>query len=191
MGPPTTARATASSRPPSNAAPPPAPGAPNRGGHVIIAATPATIHQLRKLGVEVLVQSGAGEGASILDAEYAEAGAHLVPTAAALHEAAELVIKVRAPMALPEDHSLPRPLGSGRAATHEVELLKEGGRLISFIWPAQNPDLLELLAGRKATVLAMDMVPWKRDPQTGVVTIATPPTRPTSASLGSALLPSA
>ena len=124
-----------------------------------VAATPATVHQLRKLGVEVLVQSGAGEGASILDAEYAEAGAHMVATAAALHQAADLVIKVRAPMALPEDSTLPRPLGSGRPAAHEVELLKEGGRLISFIWPAQNADLLELLAGRKATVLAMDMVP--------------------------------
>jgi len=39
---------------------------------------------------------------------------------------------------------------------HEVELL-EGGTLISFIWPAQNPDLLDRLAGRKATVLAMDV----------------------------------
>jgi NAD(P) transhydrogenase subunit alpha len=124
-----------------------------------VAATPATVHQLRKLGVEVLVQSGAGEGASILDAEYAEAGAHLVPTAAALYQTADLVIKVRAPMALPEEPALPRPLGSGRAATHEVELLREGTRLISFIWPAQNPELLELLAARKPTVLAMDMVP--------------------------------
>lgn len=124
-----------------------------------VAATPATVHQLRKLGVEVLVQSGAGEGASFLDAEYAEAGAQLVPTAAALHQAADLLIKVRAPMALTEENALPRPLGSGRAATHEVELLKEGARLISFIWPAQNPDLLDLMAGRKATVLAMDMVP--------------------------------
>ena len=41
----------------------------------------------------------------------------------------------------------------------ETELLREGGTLISFIWPAQNPELMEKLAARKATVLAMDSVP--------------------------------
>ena len=124
-----------------------------------VAATPATVHQLRKLGVEVLVQSGAGEGASMLDAEYAEAGAQIVASAALLYAGSDLVIKVRAPMPLQDEHLPPRPTGGGPAVTHEVDLLKREGRLISFIWPAQNPELLTQLQARKATVLAMDMVP--------------------------------
>lgn len=124
-----------------------------------VAATPATVHQLRKLGVEVLVQSGAGEGASMLDAEYAEAGARIVSSAKVLYEASDLVIKVRAPMALSDEHLPPRPAGGQAAVPHEAELLKPGASLISFVWPAQNPELLAQLASRKATVLAMDMVP--------------------------------
>jgi NAD(P) transhydrogenase subunit alpha len=122
-----------------------------------VAATPSTVNQLRKLGIEVLVQSGAGEGASMLDAEYAEAGARLVPTAAALYGEADLIIKVRTPLALAEEASAVRP--GEAAAQHEADLLKEGAHLISFIWPAQNPDLLARLARRNATVLSMDMVP--------------------------------
>ena len=124
-----------------------------------VAATPATVHQLRKLGVEVLVQSGAGDGASMPDAEYAEAGARIVTSAKVLYEAADLVIKVRAPMALPDDQLPPRPAAGQPAISHETELLKPGARLVSFIWPAQNPELLTQLGSRKATVLAMDMVP--------------------------------
>jgi NAD(P) transhydrogenase subunit alpha len=124
-----------------------------------VAATPATIHQLRKLGVEVLVQASAGEGASILDAEYAEAGARIVPTAAALYGEADMVIKVRAPMAYAEESAAPGTTGGSPRELHEVDLLKEGAALVSFIWPAQNAELLSRLSARKLTVLAMDMVP--------------------------------
>jgi len=124
-----------------------------------VAATPATVHQLGKLGVEVLVQSGAGEGASILDAEYAEAGARIVTTAAALYGAADLIIKVRAPTMITEEVAPTRTTGLGLAEVHEVALMREGARLVSFIWPAQNPELLARLARRQTTVLAMDMVP--------------------------------
>ena len=116
-----------------------------------VAATPTTVVQLCKLGLDVLVQAGAGEGASLLDAEYAEAGARIVPTAAALYGESDLVIKVRAP-ALTAD-------GDGEGAKAEVDLLPVGGRLVSFIWPAQYPELLARLGARRATVLAMDMVP--------------------------------
>src|SRR5258706_8271727 len=60
---------------------------------------------------------------------------------------ADLVLKVR------------EPEWNGAFDRHEADLLKEGGRLISFVWPAQNKELLERLVRRKATVLAMDAVP--------------------------------
>ena len=67
-------------------------------------------------------------------------------TRAALYAEADIVLKVRQPMARP---------GGG----HEADLLKPGTTLISFIWPAQNKELLDRLAARKVTVLAMDAVP--------------------------------
>jgi H+-translocating NAD(P) transhydrogenase subunit alpha len=111
-----------------------------------VAATPATVAKIAKLGFEVLVQSGAGQGADCLDAQYAEVGATIVSDAETLYREADLVLKVRPPQTL-ED---------GR---HEAELLKQGARLIGFVWPAQNAKLIEMLAARRATVLAMDIVP--------------------------------
>jgi len=111
-----------------------------------VAAIPHTVAAIRKLGLEVIVQAGAGDGSEVLDSEYAEVGATVVPDADTLWKEADLVLKVRPPQELPD----------GR---HEADLLKEGGRLIGFVWPGQNPQLVERLAARKATVLAMDAMP--------------------------------
>ena len=78
---------------------------------------------------------------SISDDAYRAAGAEVVADATALWATSDIVFKVRGPDA------------------EEVGLLREGGTLVSFIWPAQNPELLQKLAARKATVLAMDSVP--------------------------------
>jgi NAD(P) transhydrogenase subunit alpha len=110
-------------------------------GEKRVATVPDAVPKLAKLGFEVIVQAGAGEGASIADEAYAAAGAKVVPDAAAVWSGADIVFKVRAPS-----------LG-------EVRAMREGQVLVSFIWPAQNPELLEGLAARKATVLAMDSVP--------------------------------
>jgi NAD(P) transhydrogenase subunit alpha len=112
-----------------------------------VAATPASIARLRKLGCEVVVESGAGADAGFEDAAYAEAGARVVPSAEDVYREAEVVTKVRPPMARPDD------------AGHEADLLRSGQSLISFLWPAQNKELVDRLAARKATVLAMDAVP--------------------------------
>src|SRR5258705_13125495 len=106
-------------------------------GEKRVATVPETIPKLAKLGFSVIVQSGAGEAASIGDDAYAAAGATIVADAAAVWSGADIVFKVRAPN--PE----------------EVQGMREGQVLVSFIWPAQNPDLLQSLAARKATVLAM------------------------------------
>jgi NAD(P) transhydrogenase subunit alpha len=90
-----------------------------------VAATPATAAKISKLGLDVIVQSGAGEGSESLDAQYAEVGASIVPDAEALYRDADLVLKVRPPQ-LRQD---------GR---HEADLLKHGARLIGFICLAKT-----------------------------------------------------
>ena len=112
-----------------------------------VATTPQTAKRLQKLGFTVLVESGAGAKADFSDDLYQEAGCEIIEGTEALYEAADIILKVREPM----DHPA---LGK-----HEAELLREGQVLISFIWPAQNEELVERLAARKATVLGMDAVP--------------------------------
>lgn len=106
-----------------------------------VAATPESVAQLIKLGYAVEVETGAGALASYTDDAYVKAGARIVGEAQALWREADIVIKVRPP------------------ALDEVQALKPGATLIGFVWPAQNAALLDALAAREATVLAMDCVP--------------------------------
>jgi NAD(P) transhydrogenase subunit alpha len=112
-----------------------------------VAATPDTVQKIRKLGLEVVVQAGAGEAAHFSDGAYAEAGAAIVPDATALWGQADLVLKVRQPTFIPG------------GSKHEADLMKEGAVIIGFFWPGQNAELIKRLALRKATVLAMDAIP--------------------------------
>ena len=106
-----------------------------------VATVPDVVEKLIKLGFEVSIETKAGETADFSDQDYKAAGASVSRTAAALYKKSDIVFKVRAPS---ED---------------EVKLLKEGTTLISFIWPAQNEDLMKALAAQKVTVLAMDSLP--------------------------------
>jgi len=93
------------------------------------------------LGHQTCIQSGAGLRAGFSDALYAAAGVEVLADAAAVMAAADVIVKVRGP------------------EPAEAEALRDGQTLISFFWPAQNPELLEIARGRGATVVAMDMVP--------------------------------
>ena len=104
-----------------------------------VAASPQGVAKWVKAGWEVCVERGAGAGASYPDAQYAAAGAVLVERAEAWH--ADIVLKLRPPM------------------LEEVEQLREGATLVSYILPAENGELVAKLASRKATVVAMDQVP--------------------------------
>jgi len=106
-----------------------------------VATVPDVVERLVKLGFKVTVEAGAGSAANFGDDAYAAAGADVVQGAGALWSAADIIFKVRGPTA------------------EEIGLMREGGTLVSFIWPAQNPELLKQLAAKKATVLAMDSVP--------------------------------
>lgn len=110
-----------------------------------VAATPETVARLIKLGFDVSVESHAGEAASFTDDAYSGAGATIAPDARALWSGADIVLKVQPP----EHH----------AGIDEEALLRQGQLLISFLWPAKNKALVERLAARKATVIAMDQVP--------------------------------
>jgi NAD(P) transhydrogenase subunit alpha len=110
-------------------------------GEKRVATVPDVVEKLKKLGFGVLVESGAGDPANFADDTYRAAGAEIVPDAATLWAKADIVFKVRAP------------------GMDEVSLIREGTTLVSFIWPAQNPGLMEALAARKATVLAIDCLP--------------------------------
>ncbi|WP_366510767.1 Re/Si-specific NAD(P)(+) transhydrogenase subunit alpha [Moorena sp. SIO3F7] len=116
-------------------------------GECRVAATPDTAKVLQKLGFDVLIESGAGETANFPDNAYEQAECQIIPDANSLWSEADIVLKVRPPQMHPTLNK------------HESELLSENGTLISFIWPAQNQELLEQLSSRKATVLAMDAVP--------------------------------
>jgi NAD(P) transhydrogenase subunit alpha len=110
-------------------------------GEKRVATVPDVVEKLVKLGFSVAVESGAGDAANFGDDTYRVAGAEVVATAAELWAKSDIVFKVRAP------------------SPAEVGLMREGGTLISFIWPAQNPELMQQLAAKKATVLAIDSLP--------------------------------
>ena len=104
-----------------------------------VAATPATVTQLIKLGYEVLVESGAGDPSSFTDEAYREAGAQIGSDAQAW--GAPIVFHVNAP------------------DTAQIALLEPGAYLVSMMAPAQSPELLQALADRGVTALAMEAVP--------------------------------
>ncbi|KVU54351.1 Re/Si-specific NAD(P)(+) transhydrogenase subunit alpha [Burkholderia cepacia] len=106
-----------------------------------VATVPDVVEKLIKLGFSVAVQSGAGTGANFSDDDYRTAGAEVVATAADLWGRSDIVLKVRPP------------------SSEEVALLREGSTLVGFVWPAQNPELMQQLAAKRATVLAIDSLP--------------------------------
>ena len=116
-------------------------------GEKRVAATPDTAMQLQKLGFSVAVESGAGAAAEFSDAAFAAAGVEIVDDTRALWFGSDIVMKVRPPQ-------MNESLG-----LDELELLRRGQILISFLWPGQNQALLDALCGKGVTALAMDSIP--------------------------------
>jgi len=116
-------------------------------GEKRVALTPDVTKKLVKLGFEVIVETNAGACASFTDLSYTQAGAKVVSNAKSVWASVNLAVKVRAPQKHPE------------TGVDEIDLIHKGSLLISFIWPGQNQELLQRLADKKNTVLAMDSVP--------------------------------
>jgi NAD(P) transhydrogenase subunit alpha len=110
-------------------------------GEKRVATTPDVAAQLIKLGFEVAVESNAGAAANYSDAAYKAAGCSIAANADELWAGADIVLKVRGP------------------EEEEAARLKAGQTLISFLYPAQNPELLARLTESGATVMAMDSIP--------------------------------
>lgn len=107
-----------------------------------VAATPETVRRLiEKLGFDVLVESAAGAAASFPDAAYREVGCEVVQDAQSIWRDADVVLKVRPP------------------TEQEVQLLRDGQTIIGLLAPGQNAELLEQIASRNASAMAIDAVP--------------------------------
>nr|CAB3264384.1 NAD(P) transhydrogenase, mitochondrial-like [Phallusia mammillata] len=104
-----------------------------------VALTPAGVKILSKIGYNVNIESGAGNSAEFSDAMYKESGASITDKTKAL--GSDIVLKVRSPL------------------SEEIEMMKQDSTLFSYVYPAQNPALLDTFSKNKMTVFAMDQVP--------------------------------
>ncbi|HYN67229.1 MAG TPA: Re/Si-specific NAD(P)(+) transhydrogenase subunit alpha [Ornithinibacter sp.] len=109
-----------------------------RPGETRVAATPKTVEQIRALGYAVFVERGAGAASSFDDAAYVRAGADVIDEAV---WNADVLLKINAP------------------TDAEIALLRPGQVVVSLLAPALNPVLVQTLAARGVTALAMDAVP--------------------------------
>ncbi len=110
-------------------------------GETRVALTPQIAGQLVADGAEVLVQSGAGDASGNLDSAYTDAGATVVPDAAALYGQADMVLRV------------------GRPSDEEVEMLRDGTILIGTLGTLAKPELAQKLAKQGVTAISMDAIP--------------------------------
>src|SRR5271156_5084620 len=112
-----------------------------RASETRVAATPETVRKLIGLGAAVSIETGAGAGCSIPDADYAAAGATLAASASEAIESADILLKVRGPI------------------DAELAALKPGAVVVGLLDPYQQPALLDALATAGATAFAMEFVP--------------------------------
>ncbi len=114
-----------------------------------VAATPETCAKYIAQGHSVAVETGAGEGAFFHDEQYAASGAVILPDARAVYDSSDLILKVK------------EPQFNEKARLHEVDMMRSGQILITFIHPAapSNHDMVRRMASRGVTSLTLDGVP--------------------------------
>jgi NAD(P) transhydrogenase subunit alpha len=112
-----------------------------------VALIPDTVGQLTRKGLQVVVETGAGQLASYLDEAYQKAGATIAPDAATVYAEADMICKVQ------------RPLMNDQLGKSEIALMKPGTVLITFFQPLVNHDLVRQLADARVTSFSMDAIP--------------------------------
>ncbi len=111
-----------------------------QAGETRVAATPETVKRFKKLGLEVVVESGAGAASHMSDSAFEAAGAVIVDGSAGWSDA-DIIVKVNPPEA------------------EEISRMKAGALLLSFVWSVHDPERAKRLAEQKVSVLAMEAVP--------------------------------
>ena len=99
------------------------------------------------MGFAVAVEHDAGAAASFGDDDYVAAGAEIVADPRAIWQGGDIILKVQPPAMHPALN------------VHEADLIREGGTLISFLYPGKNKDIVDKLAARKANAIAVDQIP--------------------------------
>ena len=118
-----------------------------RAGELRVAASPETVKKLKGLGLDVVVESGAGLGSSLPDQVYADAGATIAPDAASALSDADIVLKVQ------------RPLIAGEGDLDELALLKRGALLLGILNPYNSRDHVAAYAAAGVNAFAMEFMP--------------------------------
>jgi NAD(P) transhydrogenase subunit alpha len=112
-----------------------------------VALVPESVAKLVQSGVEVFIQSGAGQGAYFSDQQYNKAGASILSDVNTLYQSCEVILKVQ------------KPVVDNSSNLNEVELLSSGSVLISFLQPLNSPELVKKLADKNVTSFSMEMIP--------------------------------
>jgi NAD(P) transhydrogenase subunit alpha len=118
-----------------------------RPGERRVAVTPENVARLIKMGFTVAVEHDAGAAAAFGDDDYVAAGAQIIDGPRELWQAGDIVLKVQPPTTHPGLN------------VHEADLIRDGGTLISFLYPGKNKEIVDRLAARKATAIAVDQIP--------------------------------
>jgi NAD(P) transhydrogenase subunit alpha len=112
-----------------------------------VACVPDVVSKLIKAGFQVQIEKDAGLNAGFTNDNYESAGAKVVDNLNELYSSADIVIKVQ------------RPLDHPKSGKNELDLMKPGTLLITFLYPLNNPELAKKCAEKKINVISMDMIP--------------------------------
>jgi NAD(P) transhydrogenase subunit alpha len=111
-----------------------------------VALVPDALGALKKTGLEILVETGAGMGAHFRDSDYENAGARILDRVALFSEA-DILVKVQ------------RPIEDPHSGQHEADMMRQGGTLVSHLQPVQHIDIVRKLTQRQISAFSMDLVP--------------------------------
>ncbi len=112
-----------------------------------VATVPDVVPKLIKAGFEIHIEKNAGINAGFTDEKYKAAGAKIIDNLQELYSSADIVLKVQRPIEHPEQNK------------HELDLMKEGTILVTFLYPLNYPDIAKKCAEKGINVISMDMIP--------------------------------
>ena len=112
-----------------------------------VAVIPATVKELIKNGLIVKIQSGAGIGSFISDAQFKDAGADIISSAEELFSLSDMIVKVN------------HPEMNAQSDNHEVDMMNEGSAFVSFFQSTKETNLVKKLQDKKITAFSMHLVP--------------------------------